>query len=505
MGRTEKIGLCLAMALLLSACQATPENPHVQAKDDGFLKQSATTAEKNTESTVKGEAWSGSFACKAYPVHTRIDVKMTIPERKYPICEISPTKMNQEQVDSFLSQFGEVEYHLNDDLRTQKDYQKEILSLQRSLANKDYEREARDQDEAEKIRQSYEEGISMYQRFMAEAPETAADVIEPIFTDEYYLQSILGGDILIDADGEIQKSENSDASWQERYERLKKNNFRSIRVRWDAAERSHTLDVFDSDVDMPGTSFFYNAGKGSVASVSYLPYEENLADMELKYEDALKLAQKQVDLLKMENMALAHCALGVDFKENAHYSNVHGKEFTPKKYIFWFTRNIEGTPVTFASNTMTYDRFDPPWEYESLRIEVGEEGVEVVSMPTLSQMTEQISDNAGLMPLNEIRRIAAEQFAIGNIALPEGIEKKNIMDMQLEINQAELGYTRIKLGDTSGRYVLVPAWDFFGEYVLDEKEMPRQYSYGTYDNLYRHSYLTINAVDGTIIDRSLGY
>ena len=50
--------------------------------------------------------------------------------------------------------------------------------------------------------------------------------------------------------------------------------------------------------------------------------------------------------------------------------------------------------------------------------------------------------------------------------------------------------------------MLVPVWDFFGNYerTLNEGEGPADKDTERYNSL-----LTINAVDGTVIDRGLGY
>ena len=66
---------------------------------------------------------------------------------------------------------------------------------------------------------------------------------------------------------------------------------------------------------------------------------------------------------------------------------------------------------------------------------------------------------------------------------------------------------KIKLADGIG-YMYVPVWDFFGysvntytdntQLVLDKNNQK------TFDE-FGKSYITINALDGSIIDRALGY
>ena len=55
--------------------------------------------------------------------------------------------------------------------------------------------------------------------------------------------------------------------------------------------------------------------------------------------------------------------------------------------------------------------------------------------------------------------------------------------------------------------VLVPVWDFFGSfegfYTEEQQVQGAPETFGNYDT--NMSYLTINAIDGSVIDRGLGY
>jgi len=58
-----------------------------------------------------------------------------------------------------------------------------------------------------------------------------------------------------------------------------------------------------------------------------------------------------------------------------------------------------------------------------------------------------------------------------------------------------------KTGDSAG--LLVPVWDFFGEYENDFGEGEK--TGGTLVREEYNSFLTINAVDGTVVNRESGY
>ena len=89
------------------------------------------------------------------------------------------------------------------------------------------------------------------------------------------------------------------------------------------------------------------------------------------------------------------------------------------------------------------------------------------------------------------------------------LEDEDIINRTIVIDNVELGLMRI-IQSNSSEYLLVPVWNFFGYIVYEYKENSDS-SYVLDDENkvmfdgYRHSYLTINAIDGSIIDRSIGY
>ena len=75
-------------------------------------------------------------------------------------------------------------------------------------------------------------------------------------------------------------------------------------------------------------------------------------------------------------------------------------------------------------------------------------------------------------------------------------ESKDVHDVTLRLMRV-----RDKDNVTEGR--LIPVWDFW---ALDKAHaVDRSYSKYVYEDGYERVVLTINALDGTIIDRDLGY
>ena len=77
----------------------------------------------------------------------------------------------------------------------------------------------------------------------------------------------------------------------------------------------------------------------------------------------------------------------------------------------------------------------------------------------------------------------------------------NLVGIDITVDHIEFGLTRITEQDKRDSGLLVPAWDFFGTmiYINEQDGQTKEYKDGPIP------ILTVNAVDGSIINRSLGY
>ena len=99
---------------------------------------------------------------------------------------------------------------------------------------------------------------------------------------------------------------------------------------------------------------------------------------------------------------------------------------------------------------------------------------------------ENVTEDSSLIPFSEVEKIFEKMIAVKYANTQSTITIENI----------RFGYARVAEQNRSGSALLVPAWDFFGT-ISDFNGISRS-DYGT-------SLITINAIDGSIIDRGLGY
>ena len=160
-------------------------------------------------------------------------------------------------------------------------------------------------------------------------------------------------------------------------------------------------------------------------------------------------------------------------------------------YRLYYAREVGGTLVTpvHQSGAREVTVYHPVLPYESLCVDVGADGIFMIEWEHPIGVTGVIAKECELLPFENILDI------FGTIA-PLTIQRSEYEpNNNLYINRAVLGYMCVPERDHSFAYRLVPVWDFFGERTIGRER---------YDT-HNWSYLTINALDGTIIDRELGY
>ena len=138
-----------------------------------------------------------------------------------------------------------------------------------------------------------------------------------------------------------------------------------------------------------------------------------------------------------------------------------------------------------------------PWSYERCDVIVGEDGIQKVEIFNPYEVGKVQTENVKLMDFDSIIKIYEQMMEVSNADIAE-FEKNRTF----HIKKITLGYSRIYDPNTDNDTgLLVPVWDFFGGFDTEMDGVTEKRS-GVYST---QSHMTINAIDGTIIDRELGY
>ena len=165
-----------------------------------------------------------------------------------------------------------------------------------------------------------------------------------------------------------------------------------------------------------------------------------------------------------------------------------------------FERTVDGIPITYTHEqglTLNDDE-QLCWPYESFVLVFDDKGFtdfEWISPYSIEKVSD---DTVFLLPFSDIQNVFEEMML--KVATEEYTETD--INATYQINEIRLGYMRVREKGTISEGSLIPVWDFFGTEILQFPD--DEYTYST-EGLSYESQFTINAMDGTVIDRGLGY
>lgn len=179
-------------------------------------------------------------------------------------------------------------------------------------------------------------------------------------------------------------------------------------------------------------------------------------------------------------------------------------------YSFYYTRTYNGLQETyvdsFIGTTATAVDNGPAiylWNPEYLHIETLNGAVVMVEWQNRAEITNVDNENVRTKPWNEIQEIFNTQMDY--LLTPEPVSNGNNKSVFIEktdvhISRIELGFAKILMKDSQNDYKLIPVWSFMG--YKTSASLPEQ------EGVSRGAevcFITINAIDGTAIDRGLMY
>lgn len=162
------------------------------------------------------------------------------------------------------------------------------------------------------------------------------------------------------------------------------------------------------------------------------------------------------------------------------------------------TRQVNGANLTYGGEGTGGDGYAPYWVYERIQFWISAEGIIHFSWISPYEVTGTVNENASLMDFTDIEDIFYKMMAT-----IYGPSAKNEDKTVINVSQVSLRLQRIKAQDSYTEGLLIPVWCFYGEKQVDETvenpDMTADWERG-YVPL-----LTVNAIDGSIVDLEEGY
>ena len=178
-----------------------------------------------------------------------------------------------------------------------------------------------------------------------------------------------------------------------------------------------------------------------------------------------------------------------------------------------YARTVSGIPATYTmeNGNGTADEdvdpndsckdsgLNPPWQFEEMNIYVDDSGIVGFEWASPYELDGIALENSALKPFDEIMEKFKEMMTMkyGDF-VDEGCA------VERRINEIRFGLCRVTEQNKRDTGLLIPVWDFFGQ-VIYSKDDGTGTIISVNEQSYDRSIMTINAIDGSIIDRGLGY
>lgn len=227
----------------------------------------------------------------------------------------------------------------------------------------------------------------------------------------------------------------------------------------------------------------------------------NLQGISISYDDALKIAHQTLVDLNVDSFALnaVNSAYLFNIGDGVYYNG-------DQCYVFRFTRNVNDVPVTYDNVVMTNSDFAQWWLNESISIAINDTGIVTLEWNAPSRIEEIITESTEILDFDIIKEVFLKQIEIQGVWGNE----LEVIQRKIVVDEITLGLMRVAKRDNPDEQLLIPVWDFYGyEEMTYDSADDTQYIVND-DNTYayrnyRYSFLTINAIDGSIINRLNGY
>ncbi len=493
----------LTVIIMITGCAETPETVSVMKKDTEQMIETANSLDDKSATVNKQvnapEVCRKSYRSKDGILEVNIDADVIVPNAETSrIIRVAAHEITQNEVDKWTDFLfhGEDLYDIACfSEMTRPEMEEYIIELKHALAvvsgegeqiaysevAADGKKSAGDADTPMEVSAADElrELITELQKKAASAPEERK-LVKTSNKLEYHDKQ--------DFTWTMFASLNDDGSTIKGFNAQNNHGFGSITY----ADRGDTVYIGAGDYVRDSELKEWFAGSGEKAYQSAAA----LSEPEISESEAIKLGDSFVSSLNIDmqlysSEKMNSCSPVFDVIGNQEGRSVKG-------WRLIYTRMPGEIPITFTEQQCSAPDYGEWWGYEYLSLFATDAGIIEADLQCPYDELEILCGNCRLMDFETIMEVFQKMMQVRY-----GKEQDTINDL-FDITSIRFGYTRITEEDSDFSGLLVPSWSFFGS------------RYTVYDcgngkteeiNVENSGipFMTVNAVDGTVIDIEKGY
>ena len=494
---------CFSMSVAMIGCQESPEESVVVNKDmDNLIEEAEKEDDEGfdvEEDAGKYNTYKKEITNEALGVHVSVDAKVDIPQTdKLSMYRVEVEPISQELMDALRKEL------IGDETL----YKGRALNKMTKSAIEDKIAEYREEITREEKYPEHKKEIQERIQKLEEEYKTAPD--------EFYLgeEDIYDGKIkkisqLYKEDKESYSGRNKMNPKGEEYYGVTNGSNGTYSLLY-----AHTSSTYSnviryrkcdygyqyvgsqmSSIEKNGRWLGREVNKGQVSS--YLPgiSEEEILILDEKTtiskEEAIEVGDAFLKKVGLEEFKCYEGDIYTEYSYLRTYcdTEIEGTAFRTY-YILTYMRTVDGVFVNPNDGVKHLDvSYITEWPVEEIEILINDSGIVGFEYVAPLTLTEVVVDDTHMKTYEDIIKTFEDMVAIKHATQSED-EKREIT-----VDRVTLSYARICEEDSLTKGLLVPVWDFQGK----SKLIKHGNSYTTND------VMTINAIDGTVIDRALGY
>ncbi len=225
--------------------------------------------------------------------------------------------------------------------------------------------------------------------------------------------------------------------------------------------------------------------------------EPQISELSMTPAEALSRVAALLDTLKIENMRPFRVYLASDAEaaDAGHYA-----------YFVEARRTVAGVEVQSPFNRSYVGGFDggKEWAYETLEVRLDDSGLLGFSWVSPLAVGAVEVERATLLPFSSILTVAKNMLAVVNEPLESDLATYSACT--IVIDHITLSLQRVSDANSVEQGLLIPVWNFYGQenYVLSGgTEVQRAETVPV--GLREEPYLSVNAIDGSVISKTSGF
>ena len=516
MKRIIAVPMAWILTVMLAGCAENPEQPVVQEKNmEKMLEQAEDSVDSSSyeqvkEEVKKYETYQTQIRDKKLKVSVDVDARVEVPEvEKLSVYRVSPAKISQNFLDQAREALapGIVFYDgRKTEGRTKSVVAQEIKETEKWIAEAKKSKDAGLAEEyAEELKELKEEYTTAPDQVkLTDYPlDNKLQKIKKLFNsdpeDSFYswLHELHGsGDVFYGV------SDGKDGSQHKLFVQNSENYGNCLRYACGKNGQADNIYAASVGGDIPymvpkeeGKEPDFT--KSGIEMEKGQPFVAEAVDNEPLTLSEKEAEEKAAALLKQLGLNDYQCyekglcsqlVSGLESGQDYKYRNVYRFMFL-RRMDQVFVDNLAGYKLTEGWQGSEYVK--KMWENETIVVAVNDSGIVDFYYLSPLAINDTVVEKSRIKAFDEIRDTFEKMVVVENAIKGSGDEQD--ARVSVKVTDVKLVYSRISEKDSFDTGLIVPVWNFEGT-IVDE-----------FGDQKTGTVLSVNAIDGSVINRELGY